>query len=87
MFSHRYTTEGDYTVMLSMVTNDGRTASASTVLAVRTHDIAISRLHAPQNVRPGQTRTITVGMSNSRIDEGVRVDLYRSVAGGFGVVR
>jgi PKD repeat protein len=80
--THRYTTDGDYTVKLTVTTTDGRTASSSVTLHVRTHDVAIARVSVPQTARLGQSKTITVGLANTRYAETVQVQLYRSVAGG-----
>lgn len=80
--SHRYTADGNYTVSLTDSTSDGRTGSISQVVNVKTHDVAISRVLVPQSARVGQTRTITVGLTNSRYPETVQVQLLKSVAGG-----
>lgn len=66
-----------------MTTFDGRTASASQIVQVRTHDVAITKLSAPQSASAGQVRTITVSIRNTRYPELVRVELYKSVPGGF----
>jgi hypothetical protein len=85
--THRYTTDGDYTARLSITTSDGRTASSTQTLHVATHDVAISRFNAPQNARPGQTREMTVGVSNARYPERVTVQLSKSnSSGGFDTV-
>ena len=42
--SHRYFADGDYTVRLTVTTLDGRTASTTRVVQVRTHDVAIAKL-------------------------------------------
>jgi PKD repeat protein len=76
--THRYMADGSYTVRLSVTTFDGRTASTSTGLTVKTHDVAISKLTAPEAASVGQTRAVTVGVSNSRYDETVQVQLYKS---------
>src|SRR6266516_3542637 len=47
--SHRYATDGDYTVHLTVTTSDGRTASTSQVVQVRTHDVAITKLTVPNS--------------------------------------
>jgi hypothetical protein len=81
--THRYLADGEYTVKLTVTTTDGRTASTTRVVQVRTHDVAVAKMSVPQSASTGQTRSIVVGLSNKRYDETVRIDLYRSGAGGF----
>ena len=83
MPTHVYAKDGDYTVKLSATTFDGRSASANQVIQVRTRDVAITKLSAPQSASAGQTRTITVSVNSKAYSETVKIDLYRSVAGGF----
>jgi PKD domain-containing protein len=79
---HRYLADGDYTVQHSVTTFDGRSASTSQVVHVRTHDVSISNVSAPKSANVGQTKAITVSIRNTRYPETVRIELYRSVAGG-----
>jgi PKD repeat protein len=79
---HQFAKDGDYNVQLTVVTNDGRTATASRLVQVRTHDVAITRFSVPQSARAGQTRAITVEVSNQRYPETVRVILYKSTPTG-----
>jgi hypothetical protein len=81
--THQYSADGDYTVTLAVTTYDGRSASASQPLSVRTHDVAITRFNTPQSAKAGQTRTITVGVNNKSNAETVEVQLFRSVPGGW----
>lgn len=81
--THRYASDGDYTVELTVRTVDGRTASLSRVLQVRTHDVAIQKLLVPQSASPGQTRTISVGLSDLRYPENVQVQLLKSGPSGW----
>lgn len=81
--THKYAADGDYTVTLVSTTLDGRSGSATQVVHVRTHDVGISKLIVPQSARVGQTRAISVGVSNSRYPETVRVDLYKNATFGF----
>lgn len=83
---HRYAADGDYQVTLSIVTTGGRTATTSRVISVRTHDVTIKKLARPASARVGQTRKVVVSVSNSRYPENVRVELYKSVPGGFAYV-
>src|SRR5262249_33045885 len=59
--THRYLADGDYKVGLTVTTADGRTASTSQVVHVRTHDVTIAKLVVPQLAGGGQTRSISVG--------------------------
>jgi len=80
--AHRYAADGGYTVQHGVTTMDGRTASTSQVVQVRTHDVGITKVAAPQSASAGQTRTITVSVRNLPYPETVRVDLYKSTASG-----
>jgi PKD repeat protein len=84
---HKYAKDGDYTVQHSVITFDGRTASTSQVVHVKTRDVAITKLSAPQSASAGQTRTITVSVSSKAYAETVQVDLYSSGPGGFVLVK
>lgn len=80
--NHQYAKDGDYTVLHSVTTVDGRSASTSQVVQVRTHDIGITKVAAPNSASSKQTRTITVAIRNTRYPETVTVDLYKSTPGG-----
>jgi PKD repeat protein len=80
--NHQYAKDGDYTVQHSVTTVDGRSASTSQIVQVRTHDVAITKVAAPNSATSRQTKTITVSLRNSRYPETVTVDLYKSTAGG-----
>jgi len=84
--SHRYAADGDYTVKLTVTTRDGRTASTSQVVHIRTHDVGIAKLTVPNSASVGQTKQITVGIVDARYQETVQVQLFRSTPGGFQVV-
>ncbi len=81
--THRYERDGDYEVQFDIVTFDGRSASTSKIIEVRTHDVAITKLNAPRSAVSGQTRQITVEINNKRYPGLVEVRLYKSVQGGF----
>jgi PKD domain len=81
--THRYTVDGEYEAGLTVTTFDGRTASTSQAVQVRTHDVAITRLLVPQAASAGQTRSILVGVNNRRYVETVQVELFKGVPGGF----
>jgi len=68
---------------LTVTTSDGRTGSASQVVHVKTHDIAITKLLVPQAASVGQTRMISAVISESRYPETVQVQLFKSVPGSF----
>lgn len=85
--THRYAADGDYTIKLTVTTTDGRTASTSQVVHVRTHDVAITKFTVPTSASPGQTRSITVGITDKRYPETVQVQLFTSNGlGGFSQV-
>jgi PKD domain len=81
--THRYAADGDYTVRMTVTTVDGRTASASQVVHVHTDDVAITKFAVPQAASVGQTRSISVGISNARYPETVQVTLLKSMPGSF----
>jgi N-acetylneuraminic acid mutarotase/PKD repeat protein len=85
--SHQYAKDGDYTVQLAITTIDGRKATTTQMVHVRTRDVAITKLSAPQSASAGQTRTITVSVNSKTYQETVQVDLYRSGPGGFVLVK
>jgi hypothetical protein len=82
--THRFKADGDYPVKLSVTTVDGRTATVTHTIQVRTHDVTITSFAVPTSARPDRSKDITVGISNTRYPEKVRVQLLKSVAGdGF----
>ncbi len=81
--THQYPADGDYSVHLTVTTSDGRTGDNAQTVAVRTHDVAITKFAAPQAASAGQTRGIVVGITNKRNAETVEVQLLKSVPGGF----
>jgi hypothetical protein len=81
--THTYATDGDYTVTATATTFDGRTGSSTTSVSVRTHDVAITRFDVPTAASAGQTRTITVGLSNHRYAETAQLLLYRGVPSAY----
>lgn len=76
--THQYAKDGDYTVKLTDTTVDGRSASATNVVHVRTHDIAITSFLAPNTAKAGKTSTFDVKLSDTRYPEQVEVDLMKS---------
>ncbi|MEW2329687.1 PKD domain-containing protein [Micromonospora chersina] len=80
---HRFPRDGDYPVQLAVETPDGRSDSITRVVEVRTHDVAIVRVKVPPSARVGQTVTVEVQVQNTRYEENVQVDLYKSIAGDY----
>jgi hypothetical protein len=76
--SHQYAAASDYTVWHKVQTWDGRTDDVTQQVAVRTHDVAITKFTAPKSASAGQTRQIVVGVRNYNYTEDVQVDLYKS---------
>jgi PKD repeat protein len=81
--NHRYAADGDYTVKDTVTTTDGRSATATQTLHVRTHDVTISKLVAPSTGKVGRTVQLVTVLGNTRYPEQVEVDLLKSVPGGF----
>jgi PKD repeat protein len=81
--SHRFAADGDYTVNLTVTTMDGRTASTSRTIQVRTIDVSIYRFTVPQSAKVGQTRSVTVEISNHTYPVQVEVQLYKSTVSGW----
>ena len=80
---HPYAADGDYTVELTVTTKDGRSASTTRDVQVRTHDVAITKFTVPNAAKAGQTRSIVVGLNSRRYPEHVEVELFRSVPGEY----
>ncbi len=49
---------------------------------MRTHDVSIERIQAPNSTRVAQTRSIGVNLRGGAYPETVQVQLWKSVAGG-----
>ena len=79
--THSYAADGDYSVKLTIATADGRTASATQVVTVRTHDVAIVKVGVPTSARTLQTKQVSVGVSSRNYNETVLVELYKSPYG------
>ncbi|RKT55468.1 hypothetical protein [Saccharothrix australiensis] len=80
---HRYAVDGDYLVEATLSTDDGRSGTATRMVEVRTHDVAIGDFAVPASGRVGRTGTIRVSVTNTRYDETVQVELYRQAASGY----
>lgn len=83
---HRYVADGEYQVTLTVRTFDGRTASITRPIQVRTRDVAITRFATPSSGMSGKTSKITVDIRSNRYPETVFVQLFKSVPGGFQLV-
>lgn len=82
--AHRYAADGEYAAKLDITTGDGRSASTTQTVTVKTHDVSITRMSVPKTARVGQTRQLSVAVASGRYAETVEVALLRSVAGaGF----
>ena len=81
--NHQFMADGDYSVWHKAQTDDGRTGEITKVVAVRTHDVAITKFSVPQSSSVGQTRQIVVGIRNSNYPENVTVELYKSTPYGY----
>ena len=84
--NHQYAEDGVYAVTLTVTTTDGRTDSASRIVPVRTHDVAIVSVDVPKIGVVGSTRTVSVYVASGDYTENVHVYLLRSVPGGFETV-
>jgi hypothetical protein len=83
---HRYPVDGDYTATLTVAAGDGRTATTSQVVAVRTHDVTISQFTTPSAATVGTTKAINIRIANTRYAEDVTVTLFRSTPSGWSEV-
>jgi len=75
----RYNQDGVYTVSVDVVFPNGSTASDTEIVPVITHDVAIAKFAVPQKAASGQTKQLTVYVSNVRYTERVQVELYKLV--------
>ena len=83
-FGHRFAADGSYDATLDITTTDGRTATNTQTVPVKTHDVAITGMTVPSKGRAGRTKPISVAVNNSRYAETVQVSILRGVAGrGF----
>jgi hypothetical protein len=80
---HQYAADGDYNAALTVTTVDGRTATYSQIIQVKTHDVAITKFSTPTSATSGQTKAISVGVVSKRYAEPVDVILYRSGPAGY----
>ncbi len=76
--SHHYATDGTYTVTLHATSPDGRTATKTTQVVVTTHDVGIAKFTVPTAAREGDSKSISVDVSNTRYAESATVVLSRN---------
>lgn len=81
--SHQFTKDGDYQVVHTITTNDGRTGTTTNVVQVRTRDVYITKMTRPSSATVGQTKKLGITLTNKRYPQTVRVDFYKSVPGGY----
>jgi hypothetical protein len=74
----QYSADGDYTVSVQVTNEFGEVVTASRIVSIRTHDMAITKFITPVSAKAGQTRQIAVNVLNSRYPERVQVDLYKN---------
>ena len=80
--AHRYGADGTYQAKLSITTRDGRNATTTQPISVKTHDVAITGMTVPAKARVGRSVQLSVDVSNTRYAENVEVALMRSLPGG-----
>jgi hypothetical protein len=83
---HRYAVDGDYTIMETVTTTDGRSASTSQMIHVRTHDVTLTTLSAPTSGKVGKAVQLVAKLGNTRYPETVEIDLLKSTPNGFSQV-
>ncbi|MCX2949565.1 PKD domain-containing protein [Lentzea sp. NEAU-D7] len=81
--AHRYAADGVYTVTVRSKASDGRTATDTTVVTVKTHDVGISKFTVPTSARVGEQKQISVHVSNTRHLEKVKTTVYRNNGNGW----
>lgn len=81
--AHKYAADGDYTVTHKVETTDGRSATVSRVISVRTRDVSILKFARPKDGRVGQVRKFIVGINSKLQAETVRVDIYKTELGAY----
>ncbi len=84
--TYRYRKDGAYPVTLDIRTGDGRTASLTRSVLVRTHDVRIDRFAVPASVKVGRTFKVSLDVSSRHDAEQVVVFLYRTGSNGEVVV-
>ncbi|MFD4675168.1 PKD domain-containing protein [Lentzea sp. NPDC058450] len=75
---HHYAADGTYAVTVRSKSADGRVASATQNVVVKTRDVGITSFKTPALTMPGRPVTVTVGLANHRYAASPRVEFYRS---------
>lgn len=83
---HQYAADGDYLVYHRVTTVDGRTATATKTITVRSYDLAITRVSRPQTAAVGQTKRLLIQVTNRSYPTPAIVELYKSGPNGFELV-
>ncbi len=81
--SHTYRADGDYTVNITVNTNDGSSTPVSVVVPVRTHTVAITNFKVPEQIKAGAKHRFVVTIANTNYPESVEVELYKYTPAGF----
>ncbi len=84
---HRYTADGVYSATLHATSPDGRTATVTQSVTVTTHDVGISKFTVPSSARQGESKSITVDVTNTRYAETVTVVLSKRSTSGTEIGR
>jgi len=74
---HRYAADGVYPATLHATSPDGRTATVTRSLTVTTHDVGIAKFAVPASARQGDSKPISVDVTNTRYTETVTVVLSK----------
>jgi hypothetical protein len=75
---HRYAKDGNYTVTVRSTSEDGRVATDTTPVVVKTHDVGIAKFTTPSSARAGQQKQISVQVSNTRyLEKDTTVTFYK----------
>ena len=92
--SHRYLADGDYVVVMTARTSDGRTGTSTVTVGVRTHDVGITNSRSSfrrLRTREGKNQDydLAVEVKSARYDENVSVPEAppQRPPGGFEPVR
>ncbi|WP_328617541.1 PKD domain-containing protein [Amycolatopsis sp. NBC_00355] len=75
--SHRYAKDGTYTATLHATSPDGRTVTKTDEVVVTTHDVGIAKFSVPASAREGDSKAISVDVSNTRYTETATVVLSK----------
>ncbi|MBE1495394.1 hypothetical protein H4696_002494 [Amycolatopsis lexingtonensis] len=74
---HRYAADGVYPAALHATSPDGRTATVDVPITVTTHDVGIAKFVVPTSARQGDSKPVSVDVTNTRYAETVTVLLSK----------